>query len=440
MIIQSIYTHIFTKNSKYYLYNSKNNLFAEIPEDMYIALFNCEYQSLSPEVLDYLKEKEVLVEEENKYLHYEESKIKFNTNSYCQSDMTLVIVPTTCCNFDCAYCFEGKKQNKTITPDIEDKIIEFIKKNEDTKRIHLTWYGGEPLLAFKNIKSLYSKISSIENIKIPSHSIVTNGYLITQEVIDFINESKVDSLQITLDGNESTHNKSRYLKEFHTPTFEVILQNIEKLITSAPDCKISVRVNISNDNSDDFFEVYEMLNKKFPGKYLNIYPGILRLLTDDGCAMCHNSVSQDERFQLYKKWYNKGANVKFLPHLKGGKGCMINQANSYIIGPEGELYKCWHDVNNSQKVIGNIMDDKLINVRLFCEYMIESSPYNSEECKNCLQFPICSGGCGYFRLKNLNENGRFKLCCTYKDLTKLEDALILSLEKHEILYKTPLQV
>lgn len=54
---------------------------------------------------------------------------------------------------------------------------------------------------------------------------------------------------------------------------------------------------------------------------------------------------------------------------------MINKLNSYIIGPEGEIYKCWNDVSNTAKVIGNIQEECLENSTLFARYMTDLSPF-----------------------------------------------------------------
>ncbi|MDE5976505.1 MAG: hypothetical protein K2G69_08145 [Muribaculaceae bacterium] len=48
----------------------------------------------------------------------------------------------------------------------------------------------------------------------------------------------------------------------------------------------------------------------------------------------------------------------------------------------------------------------------------------------------CSGGCGYYRSRNINENGHFNLCPIQKDLSILADCLILSLDKSKIKYNS----
>ena len=55
--------------------------------------------------------------------------------------------------------------------------------------------------------------------------------------------------------------------------------------------------------------------------------------------------------------------------------------------------------------------------------MTHSTPYR-DECRDCRVFPICDGGCGYYRYKNLYENGEFNQCSAMKDMAVLEKALL----------------
>lgn len=103
----------------------------------------------------------------------------------------------------------------------------------------------------------------------------------------------------------------------------------------------------------------------------------------------------------------------------------MHQMSSYIIGPEGEIYKCWNDVSNPDKVIGYINDKKITNKTLMVNYALRSIPYN-DECKHCHAFPICDGGCGYNRYRNIFEGCHFDTCSPYKDIERLKKALLTS--------------
>ena len=426
MIETSLYTHIFCRGGSFYVYNSESGMFAKIPQQIFEAIYNRDYSIIDSDMIEYLleKKKKIIVFSEEKYSYYNEQKIRFISSVCDRENMGLVIVPTTSCNFSCPYCFENKKTNKTITPDIEEELISFIRSHKSIKYIDLTWYGGEPLLAFPHIVNIYNRIEKEVNAKIKKHSIITNGYLINDDVIDFFKKSKMNNIQITLDGTQENHNSLRFVKGININTYEVILDNIVKTAKALPDKHIYIRININKTNEGDYLEMYNFFAKDIKLENIFVYPGFIREETSDGCSFCYKSIDSNYIGLFYNKLMEHGDEFRTLPQ-KLAKGCMINKLNSYIIGPMGEIYKCWNDVSNLSKIIGYITDNKIKNGTLFGKYMNDVSPYSDEYCKECKVFPICSGECGWYKYKNKFENGNFNTCSQYKDLSFLEDVLLM---------------
>ncbi len=118
----------------------------------------------------------------------------------------------------------------------------------------------------------------------------------------------------------------------------------------------------------------------------------------------------------------------------------MHQLNSFIVGPRGEFYKCWNDVNDDNKIVGYINRKEIGNRKLFYHLLTETHPFADKRCKDCLQFPICSGGCGWYRSRNILDACKFNLCPIQKDLTILEDLLIQSLEKKNLKYKQQITI
>ncbi len=438
MLTQSIYTYIFRRDGRFYLYNSLTSLFAEISEDMFEALYNRDYENLPTHIKEDLKKKKVICKESDLYTYYLSQLVKFNATAYSQKEAGIVIVPTTACNFQCPYCFEKNKKTKRMSEDIQNKIVEYIENNKDLEKINLTWYGGEPLLAFDIIKELYHRINGIEGKCIGKHSIITNGLLISDEVIDFINYAHVNSMQVTIDGIKEHHDITRCTKSNKLPTFDKIMDNVDRLLQGCPDLKIKLRVNISRKNQNDFFQMFEYIDKRFNSDRIYAYPGFIREDTPDACSLCYDSMSREMAFELYRDLREKGVNFNFIPKKVNSRGCMMHSLNSFIIGPEGELYKCWNDVGEETKMIGHIYDNKIENDAVYFHMMTETSPFADPKCKECLHFPNCSGGCGWYRSRNIKGNGRFNVCVIQKDPRILEDALLLSLNKENIKYRQKL--
>lgn len=430
----SIYTYLFTHSSNFYLYNSEKDIFAVISEKLYSLLYNRDFQSIDEETLNMLRSKKIIIENEEAYSYYNEMKMRYYSESYDKENLMLVVVPFSGCNFACPYCFEEKKVPLLMSEEVEDKVIDFITGHSHAKHLTLTWYGGEPLLGFHAIKSLYGKITKNTNLKILKHTLITNGYLINREMLDFFRESKLRGMQITLDGNENSHNKTRCLKQSKQGTFERIVENIGLVLESLPDCRLSIRININRVNQNDFQEMYHFLHNRFPSKKLYVYPGFIREETQDKSSLCYRSIDSNAIIPFYNRIKSQGVPMNFFPK-KSHKGCMINKLNAYIIGPKGELYKCWNDVNNPDRVIGYIDQKEFTNRTLFDRYMTEVSPFEDSQCKDCLLFPVCSGGCSWYRYKNIFEGAHFNVCSQFKDLRNLENALLNSLADKEKLKK-----
>ena len=106
------------------------------------------------------------------------------------------------------------------------------------------------------------------------------------------------------------------------------------------------------------------------------------------------------------------------------KNCCATTLNSFVIGPEGEFYKCWNDVSDNSKIIGYINKDKLDNPILLQRYIVGTKWYNNKDCKECFVLPICKGICAWYRLRNIYEKGEFKMCnCLQRNTRMLNRCL-----------------
>lgn len=62
--------------------------------------------------------------------------------------LSLTIAPTISCNFGCSYCFQ-KHPKVRMSPEDIDTMLRYIDRRlADGGSLHVTWFGGEPLLAF----------------------------------------------------------------------------------------------------------------------------------------------------------------------------------------------------------------------------------------------------------------------------------------------------
>jgi uncharacterized protein len=92
-----------------------------------------------------------------------------------------------------------------------------------------------------------------------------------------------------------------------------------------------------------------------------------------------------------------------------GAPCTAVRSNEFILGSDGELYKCWESVGNPSHVIGNIRDYTNLNGRL--RRWLTYDPFTNDECRGCIALPTCMGGCAHHGMDVLQYENR---CDTFR--------------------------
>ncbi|MDR0659421.1 MAG: radical SAM protein [Prevotellaceae bacterium] len=141
-----------------------------------------------------------------------------------QHKLDLTIATTLDCNYSRFYCFE-KKQKAYITEKVVNNIISRINQKQGLKHLHITWFGGEPLMAYDKIEYFNSKLNLPSSVYYTTN-LITNGYYLTKDVILSLRKNKIDAIRLTLDGLKDSHNKRRRCKETKD-TFTAVFNNID---------------------------------------------------------------------------------------------------------------------------------------------------------------------------------------------------------------------
>lgn len=411
-----------SKRNGWLLYSSASNSFLQLEEAAVPVIRKIQQ---NPNTYDYAKVPDLYFHLKNGGFLVDDTKdddlvnilkMRRLTANYAANTLLLTIAPTRDCNFACPYCFEGNRTASLMTEETEDKIVEFIKKHKAIQSLALVWYGGEPLLAFERIQSLNAKIQALNKTYISQ--IITNGFCLSDTVIRELDNLKTTSIQITLDGKKETHNSRRYLIG-GGETFDTIVANLDNLMASNWKGRILLRVNVDNSNCEEFVDVYRFIQNRYPDKYesqISVYPGFVHGDENPDINCYFNSKDKGQFLVELSEKY--GINVlPIFPHLTLG-GCTMTKRNAYVIGPEGELYKCWNEVGNEKMVIGTIDSMLNWNMSLVAEGMTGSSWLDDEKCKACFFFPICDGGCARTRMISKQDGIKRDTCSYFKSHLK----------------------
>ena len=363
--------NILSKSEKYgyLLFNTMSLAFIRINEqdiDMWKKLRETPDSYTNFQNYDFLIKARILVDNQEDDLNvYLADVLK---NRYNSSDMALTILPTRGCNFGCIYCYEQDRPNVLMNEQTEKAVVIFVCSNSNLKRLSVVWYGGEPLLNFDSMVRLTKMFKQL-NIEY-SAKIVSNGYLLTKEKADLMKDLAIRNIQITFDGSEEIHNQRRFLLGGQ-PTYRKIMDNLKYLLSINKEITIDIRTNIDRRNKDDYNKFYQDFKSEINDKRVTMYPGFVSDLLSSECVSPEFNISEGGyKAQFILDIFDKyGIEIKsFLPKYRR-HSCVASKYFAFVVGPEGELYKCWRMVGNQKETIGNVNDGSFDMVK-FSKYLI----------------------------------------------------------------------
>ena len=420
----SKYTFMFDENGQeYYVYNTLSNALMEIDKESYSLLFESRNtQKLSTadfdeDLWEALCINNIISDNDtDDYLKYKASITNIRKQ---RTGMHLTLAPTMDCCFRCHYCFEKYKEKKYMTPEIMDQIIKYVTSYPELKNIKITWFGGEPLMAVPQIEEFYDKFRDIWQEPFISN-IITTGYHIDKESIRVMQKVGISSVQITLDGMKETHNKVKHLPSGED-VFERILSNIELLNDSAPEINITIRVNLTLENKEEYIPLHKLCLTRFYGRSnITISPAfVLDRGTGDICRSNNNIFfGHIERSKFILNLAKNGINSVFVRYPEPFfNECAIRNEMAIAFDPEGYAYKCWEVIGNKEYAIGKLNDDGIltdINQTILNRQLYGADTFDDPICSQCKYLPICNGGCLIQRIENKFEGGHNDCCSHYK--------------------------
>ena len=326
-------------------------------------------------------------------------------------DVSITISVTMACNFDCTYCFERHTGGR-MTAQTQEDVIALTARMLDAshkKNLFVTWFGGEPLLATDIIESMSERLMAVAKERGVEYaaSIGTNGYLLTQEIVDMLGKNRVQLALISLDGIGSTHDKTRHLAD-GSPSFERITENLRSLRLPF---QVRIRQIVFDDNRDEVDAMRDFVSKlaKESGNNIIYEPDIAFSFIaqkEDGQQMNMVSGEAASRVGILRD-VNRFARAR-------GRHCESQSLWHVEIDSEGRLHKCKFGIDHPEFAFGNAADwdpAKAVETASAPANLqgYRQSPLQDEECRECVWLPFCGGGCPHFRLHYKRE------CIQYKD-------------------------
>jgi len=295
------------------------------------------------------------------------------------------IFTTTECNACCPYCFELSSVKRSMSKDTATAVSDYI-LNTSSKiyPIRIEWFGGEPLLNCGVIDHICKRLR--ENGLPYVSSITTNGFLFTDEMVKQAKENwNLKKVQITLDGTQDVYNMTKkYLTDSDNP-FEVVLNNIQKLIRCG--IRVLIRMNISEFNGIDLKELAKYLISRFASSdCFSVYcVPLYAKVRGEKQIVDAGDYSKTTTYikELLEVLYNGGLYKKELQQRLRTHRCGADTDNAIVIFPGGELGKCNHYLDSMY--IGSVESNS--------GHEAEKAFYQRypilEKCRGCALYPEC---------------------------------------------------
>ena len=340
-------------------------------------------------------------------------------------EVGLTVLTTLQCNFACDYCIQGdrgdynKFAQKMSLETAERTCDWMIARLDETRpeRFSLTFFGGEPLLNLPVVYLLAERLwaaCEARGIQMMA-KLITNGLLLTEEVVDRLTPFGLVGVKITLDGDRDTHNRLRPLRGGQG-TFDRIMQNVRKI---ADKCRITIGGNFDESSVDSFPALLDYLREQeFADKLAKVaFKPIIReaappqpkglipltpvagdgkplggtcmTTAGSGTSGCDSCGLMTEKMAfLREETKARGFHTNDGVHMGP---CEIHAKHAYTIGPDGSLYACPGFTGDASQSTGHI-DDRQDPARARAASRFERITA-WHECQDCAFIPVCAGGC-----------------------------------------------
>lgn len=368
-------------------------------------------------VMDILKENYTEEEIKEAYadiLELYDNKLLYSDDVYGDYSKTVVESPIKAmclhishdCNLRCKYCFASTgdfgKGRKLMPFEVGKAAIDFLlEKSVGRENLEVDFFGGEPLMNFDVVKQIveYARSKEEEYHKNFRFTITTNGMLLDDDTIDYINK-EMYNVVLSIDGRKEVNDRMR-VRVDGSGCYDRILPKFKKLVDGRGDKEYYVRGTYTKYNLDFSEDVMHLYEAGFDE--ISVEPVIES--PEEAYAITEGDL--DQIYAEYDKLVDRigairknGKHINFFHFMidldqgpcviKRLRGC--GSGNEYVsITPDGDIYPCHQFVGHDEYKMGNIEEGTFNNdiKKEFAGCHVYSKP----ACQECWARFYCSGGC-----------------------------------------------
>ncbi len=310
------------------------------------------------------------------------------------------------CNLACKYCFaeEGEYHGRRalMSAEVGKKALDFLVANSGHRRnLEVDFFGGEPLMNFQVVKEIveYGRQLEKTNDKKFRFTMTTNGVLLNDEILDFVNR-ECGNLVLSVDGRREIHDMMRPFRN-GAGSYDLIMPKFQKAAQSRNQTNYYVRGTFTRNNLDFSKDVLDLADKGF--KQISVEPVVAEdsedyALRPEDLPKIYEEYDKLAVEMIKREKAGNGFNFfHFMVDLTGGP-CVYKRLSGCGCGTEylavtpwGDFYPCHQFVGHEEFLMGNVYEGiKTQDIRTKFNY---SNVYTKDKCKDCFCKFYCSGGC-----------------------------------------------
>lgn len=343
------------------------------------------------------------------------------------------------CNLRCKYCFasQGNFGGKSELMNFETgkRALDFLVERSGNRRnLEVDFFGGEPLMNFEVVKKLveYGDKIGKENGKNFRWTITTNGILLTDEKIAYINKH-MHNVVLSLDGRKEINDKNRPTV-IGSGSYDIIVPKFKKLIQGRKDKTYYIRGTFTKENLDFSKDVLHFRDLGF--NLSSIEPVVDAdenpyAITEEDLPMIDKEYEKlatemakfDDDFKMFHFMVDLSQGPCIIKRVRG-----CGAGSEYLaITPSGDIYPCHQFVGNEEYKMANLYDEEITLPEDMKKYFVSSNVFTKNECKNCWARFYCSGGCHANALNFNNDIKKpYEIGC-HMQRKRLECAIMLNI-------------
>ncbi|MCM1500070.1 MAG: radical SAM protein [Clostridium sp.] len=305
---------------------------------------------------------------------------------------------TEACNLRCKFCYNSQK------PRYNERIFEILEKlaKQGVMQINLT--GGEPLM-----HPHFFEILEKACLLFPNVVILSNGSLMTEEALEKIHSYDVTSVNISIHGDEDSHEELTQVKDCYQRSINAIKYFLDRK-------KIMVASNFVLNGSN--FHMLESTIKSMNEIGLEFMTITRFIPIGIGSTARDLILTEKQLIEAFRIVYNYNKSgmrphIEFaeatpfcaLPEkLQSLANCCSYGYDRFYVDVTGELMVCGL---SRIKLGGNILEKSINDIKkkspVFNKFI--KNEHVSDKCKGCEKFELCHGGCRAAALSNGKWDG-----------------------------------